>query len=126
MPLRYSELEIFLIDDDELIREIWKYEASQPSSHINLNTFSNKEDFLAHLTNSPPSIKSLFFIDLNLSSEEDKYCGMEIASILSKNGYQFLYYVTGYEKNDIPHLIKPYITNVLGKEFPWKIIRELT
>jgi hypothetical protein len=97
-----------LIDDDELVHELWAIEAEMRS----LKVFHI--DKLAQVIDLDLSKSIPIFIDKNLGQEWD---GLGVAKFLAKSGYSEIYLATG-EPNCVG--TETYIKAVLGKGFPFE------
>lgn len=99
-----------LIDDDELIRMIWK--SSAQGHGMDLNTYSCPERMFENIDTINKN--TTFFIDSRL---ENGIKGEDVAQKLFDLGYQNLYLATGYEPEQFSHL--RIFKGVIGKEPPW-------
>lgn len=105
-----SEVQNVLIDDDDLIRLLWKTDAE--SKGIPLLVFSDKEKLFADLHLIHPD--SSFYIDSNLGDDVN---GEDLAKELFNKGFKNLIMATGYEKEHFEGI--SYIKDVIGKKAPW-------
>ena len=99
--------DIILIDDDEIVRRLWKYQADRTG--LNFSSFASIDEFL----NSEHQIhlESFIFVDSNLG--EGIKGEVESRKIADK-GFQNIYLATGYQENDLK--IPGWIKGVFGKE----------
>lgn len=107
-----DEEKFVLLDDDKLIRSMWKIAAK--GNGINLSDFSNEKDLLSSLNEFP--LSTTFYIDSNLS---DNTKGQDVAQFLFQNGYKNLYIQTGYDPSAFEDLA--FIKGVTGKDCPWSL-----
>lgn len=98
-----------LIDDDDLIHELWKMAAKDKA--INLSCFSDVEEFLSNSSAFDPD--AIVYIDSNLKDAK----GEEEAIKVNKAGFQNIFIATGYDSESIsaPEFIK----GVVGKRPPF-------
>lgn len=98
--------DLVLIDDQEIVHQMWRYEALLAGKKV--ETFFDEQAFL---TRGIPLSTSVY-IDKNLSDEES---GVEVARRLSAIGYENLYLATGEEPSVFRGLT--FIKGVIGKQF---------
>lgn len=98
-----------LIDDDELIREVWKLEANKES--IKLRTYSNITSFREGETDLAKGTP--IYVDFELGEEN----GLELLKELNLKGFTSLHLITGYQKESFSSL--PFIQSVGGKRPPF-------
>lgn len=97
------------IDDDPLIRAVWKLEAKNAKKQI----LSCKNIEELHSTLSNIKKETLIYIDSELDGNTK---GEDYAKFLNNNGYTNIYLTTGHS----PELFKNYtfIKGIIGKDFP--------
>lgn len=97
-----------LIDNDSLIHMVWKLEAKKQD--VNLKCFSSVSHFLEMNASEKFSYDVDIYIDSDLG---DGIKGEVISKELFDMGFQNLYLVTGYPKDEIE---KPsWIIDIFGK-----------
>jgi FixJ family two-component response regulator len=101
---------IILIDDDELVRMTWKYKAE--SSNVELQTFSNADDFLSHESQLDRDIP--IYLDSDLGS----VLGEDFVVELKKLGFLIVHLATGKNTATIVKNIE-YFESIRGKEPPF-------
>lgn len=103
----YSESQLILIDDDEMMRTAWSIAAEITGK--NLSIYSSFEKFLSminhHSKNSP------IYIDSDLG---DNIKGEECAKKIYEMGFTTIYLTTGYSPEQFGDL--PWIKEIVGKD----------
>lgn len=104
--LNQDRIDLVLIDDDPLIRELWDLDSIQAGKRL-LSVGTLQELNLDTLSRNTP-----VFVDKNL----DGISGFEVARVLHDKGFQNLHLTTGekLKKEDVPEFIK----GVMNKDFP--------
>jgi len=97
-----------LIDDDPLVRLVWK--TSARNQGVALQAFSSPREFSSLAV--PPSTP--VYIDSELGQETK---GQDFARELHSQGFANLYLCTGHSPESLPPM--PWIKQILGKEPPW-------
>jgi len=103
-------VDAILIDDDDLIRLVWKSKAKE--KNIQLQCFSSSNEFLKQSTLISHNTK--LYIDSNLG---DGVKGEVFAAELHAKGFFNLYLATGYAPEKFFDL--KFLKGVLGKTPPW-------
>jgi signal transduction histidine kinase len=106
-----AEVDLVHIDDDELMRMSWEFNAKKAGKKI--MSLKDPEGVREKLKEIPK--ETLFYIDSYLG--ENVISGQELAKELFEMGYENLYMSTGYEANNFDNM--PWIKGVIGKEAPW-------
>lgn len=102
--------EFILIDDDELVRQNWKFIAKKKKQE--LSVFDGPEEFIE---NSHRYSKSTtIYIDSNLANGIK---GEEVAREIHAMGFKNIYIETGYDASGFKEI--PWIKGVIGKTPPW-------
>jgi hypothetical protein len=96
-----------LIDNDELIRDLWEMEASR--FHEVCMTFKSVDEFQSHNFDKDVPI----YIDYKLS---DHQTGVEVAKSLFEQGYTNIQISTGYDPKSIS--LPPFLNHTVGKSYP--------
>lgn len=96
------------IDDDELVRNLWFYNAQSRGMNL-LTVASHQEIDFAKIPK-----KTLIYIDHDLGSSHLN--GIEVGKILYAQGYENLYLSTGHNPEEFVHL--DFFKGVQGKDFP--------
>ncbi len=102
--------EVILLDDDELIRLTWEYQAK--AKGILLKVYSRKDEMFKDLDQF--DLESTFYIDSNL---ENDVKGEDVAKELFNLGFKNLILATGFEKDQFAGLA--FIKDVIGKNAPF-------
>lgn len=98
-------LEVVLIDDDQLIHELWKMAAKESACKI--SCFFDADEFLKNA--AAFSKDTPVYVDSNLANAK----GEVEAYRLKEAGFTQLYITTGYNKQDID--APDFIVDVVGK-----------
>lgn len=99
-----------LIDDDTLIHQLWKMEASE-SADVELICFESVKCFLSHHASIPK--EAMIYIDSNL----DGLRGEEEAAKVHELGFQNIFIASGYNPEDI--VAPDFVKGVIGKRPPF-------
>jgi CheY-like chemotaxis protein len=105
-----QKLDAVLIDDDPLVRMVWKMAAKQKGKVILL--VSSASEFLEKIDQIDPSTP--LYIDSHLGEEVK---GEDFARDLSTRGFAEIYLATGYRAESFGAL--PGIKAVVGKDPPF-------
>lgn len=105
-----SPTHLILIDNDEMIRLMWKFAAEEKNIH--LSTYACYSDFIIDINGV--SKDTPIYIDSNLG---ETIKGEEYAKKLFDQGYQELYITTGYQRYLFNEM--PWIKAVVGKDVPF-------
>lgn len=97
--------EVILIDDDELIHELWKMAAKD--ADVSLACFKTVDAFLENAKNF--SIETNVYIDSNLENSR----GEVEACRVKEAGFDNIYIATGYNKEDVN--APDFVLDVVGK-----------
>jgi FixJ family two-component response regulator len=97
-----------LIDDDELVRLVWQFQAKEAGVQLLTYNDPNEVDFLAVNLDTP------IYLDSEL---ENGVKGENVAHKLHLQGFQNIYLATGYNPEDFKHLT--FLKGVIGKSPPW-------
>lgn len=101
-----------LIDDDELVRLMWRVAAE--STGKRLLTLSRGAEFWPQAARVAPAVP--IYIDYNLRSQPS---GDQMAQQLAKAGFLNIFFQTGYELPATATESKPWLRGVVGKNPPW-------
>ncbi|MBK9731779.1 MAG: response regulator [Chitinophagaceae bacterium] len=94
-------LHIFLADDDEDDRVLFKEAIESIHPNFQLTTFMSGQDlinFLSHFENPPPD---LIFLDINMPCKNGKVCLKEIRSIHKFEQVPIIMFTTSSNEKDI-------------------------
>lgn len=108
--VRHMKQSTILLDDDPLVRLVWKLQAEK--KNVDLSIFECPNSLFEKIDNY--SKNSIFYIDSDLS---DNQKGEAIAKKLFDRGFENLYLATGYESEKFKSL--SYIKGIIGKTAPW-------
>jgi hypothetical protein len=108
----FTNKEIVLLDDDDLVRMVW--ETSAKNNSLNFRSFSTNEELLNFIKKF--SAETLFYIDSSLC---DGVKGEDVAKELYKEGFTELYLATGHDPSSFDVDKMPFIKGIFGKEPPW-------
>jgi len=105
-----SEKLVVLVDDDELIRNLWINRAA--SQNINLKTFPTVDAF----TNAAENFEKdcPIYLDVSLGEGED---GVAVARSLNQKGFSNLWLCTGYDSESF--IEESYLKGVISKAPPF-------
>src|ERR1700733_14386367 len=92
-----SNVNYVLVDDDELIANIWNLSAKMAGK--NIKTFQNVSDFMMAFPLYEKN--TMFYIDASLGGDIK---GEDVAKILYDQGYHNLFITTGYPKENFSHV----------------------
>lgn len=106
----FQQPDAVLLDDDELIHQIWKLGAQQFGA--SLKTYKTDREFFQELDSYDK--KTPFYVDSNLGAGVR---GEDIAKQLFDQGFYEVFLATGYPSEKFAGL--PGIKKVVGKESPW-------
>jgi hypothetical protein len=104
-----SAWEVVLLDDDPLVRMMWKMAAQEQGKRF--IAFEKPEALYAEILNLGP--KTRVYIDSDLGAAQK---GQDIALDLYKRGFTELYLATGYDANALEPM--PWLKGIIGKEPP--------
>ena len=105
-----DELTILLLDNDQLLREVWQLQAD--SYQINLIAYASSDELFSDIDNLKPTYP--IYIDVHLDNEK----GGSVAERLFELGFQNLYLITeSYNKDEFNI---PQVKQVIDKSFPVK------
>ena len=101
------------LDDDPLMRMIWKKEAK--NQHIDITSFSNSSDLKKHLGKIDKSTP--LYIDQNLGEDVE---GIIVAKELAEKGFDNIFISSGYEHEQFQDI--PFVKKSVGKTPPTNLI----
>jgi len=101
-----------LIDDDELVRLMWRLAAEGVGKR--LLVLAQSADFWARSSHLSPSVP--IYVDYNLPPH---LAGDAFARQLAAAGFTNIYFQTGHDVASISTLTRPWLKGVIGKEPPW-------
>ena len=101
------------LDDDPLMRIVWKKEAKR--QHVEIKSFSNSGDLKKNLKEIDK--KTPFYIDQNLGEDTN---GLTIAKELFEKGFSNIFISSGYEREEFQHV--SFIKKAIGKSPPRNLI----
>ncbi len=107
-----EQVDAILIDDDELVRNLWRDAAVSLGKRV--RTFSTSNEFLRMATSFP--IEVPLYVDFNLG--ENVANGEQIAQMASEIGFREVWLTTGEDpesRNPVP-----WIRGIRGKEPPFE------
>lgn len=107
-----EEVDALFVDDDLLIRNLWKMSAKKNS--VKLKTFSSSEKLLQFIPEV--ELSTPIYIDSSLG---ESIKGEDIAKTLSDKGYENIYLATGHDPSSFTSYT--FLNGVIGKEPPWSI-----
>lgn len=105
-----TQLQYILIDDDELVQNMWKLMAKKAGKSF--LGFIAPTDFFKIIDKVPKS--AFIYVDSSLG---DGIKGEEVAKQLHELGFPNLYIASGYKRDHFSHLI--FLKGVQGKEPPF-------
>lgn len=112
MKTQQTLFDAVLIDDDPLIREVWKLSAMDNAK--NIRVYSSAQEFFDSLDDFCRNTE--IYIDSRLG---EKVSGEVIAQKIYEYGFQNIYLATGFSPQDIKP--NPYLKGIQGKIPPWEI-----
>jgi hypothetical protein len=108
LPIEEKKVDCILIDDDELLRLVWKKTAN--SRGIHLDIFSSPEHFLDMHYSKDTKI----FLDHDLGPQQEN--GIYWGKKFFNEGFTNLYLTTGHDPSQMSY---PWFKQVVGKMAPW-------
>jgi signal transduction histidine kinase len=99
-----------LLDNDVLIRKIWKMAAKKTKTQ--LQTFETAADLFAVVRKLDAT--TIFYLDFDLGGNES---GANVGRQLSEMGFTEIYLATGHSASSFPKM--EWIKGFVGKEPPW-------
>ena len=108
-----KKIDAILIDDDDLVRTMWKLEAKSKNKKI--ITYTSANEFFKD--SDQYHIDTQIYVDSNLG---DGIKGQDVSKEIHQKGFKHIYLATGYNKSEFPEM--PWIKDVIGKDFPLRNI----
>ena len=109
--LSQSYPDAILIDDDPLVRALWRQDAKREGKH--LEVFSSAPEFLRVSENF--NLQAPIFIDSDLG---DIQPGEKSAKEFHSRGFKHIHLATGHAPSDFPEM--DWIKSIVGKDPVWK------
>ena len=94
-------MNIFLADDDQDDRSIFKIAFEQTNLHSTLTMFKNGVELMNHLNNSDAIVPHILFLDLNMPGKTGAQCLAEIRACARFRNMSIAIYSTSNSDKDI-------------------------
>jgi signal transduction histidine kinase len=104
---------IVLIDDDEIVRHVWKSEAA--TQKANLKTFAHPKEFEKATKHVDPAT-TVVYVDACFDGQT---LGPKFVELLKKRGFQYVFLSTAFPSNYFEASARSHGYKVVGKESPW-------
>lgn len=112
MQIADDTFDCVLIDDDELVRLMWRLAAE--SAGKRLLALARGAEFWPQAARLAPAVP--IYIDYNLRSQPS---GDQLAQQLATAGFINIFFQTGYDLPATATEARPWLRGVVGKDPPW-------